>query len=174
MAGCSLSALFSTCDGFFRCQPQAECHFKVDRSSRWVTSGGVWTWLYRGWGCWHEQHIWQNLKGSEKVSCYVKVCVSESGTKAKNKKIFTDRHVLQIQWNEGGVCCCLPAEVAECVLWFDASVCSYMVCKCISNLLKTTLTTNVAWHLQIFSRCDTAPWRFGSRNKQSHLWFNST
>lgn len=35
---------FSTCDGFCRCQPQAGSHFKVDRSSKWVTSGRAWTW----------------------------------------------------------------------------------------------------------------------------------
>lgn len=38
----------STCDGFRRCQPQAENHFKVDRSSEWLTSGRAWTWLTEG------------------------------------------------------------------------------------------------------------------------------
>lgn len=35
---------FSTCDGFCRCQPQAGSHFKVDRTSKWVTCGRAWTW----------------------------------------------------------------------------------------------------------------------------------
>lgn len=37
---------FSTCcNRFFTCLPQAECHFRVDRSSKWLTSGRAWTWL---------------------------------------------------------------------------------------------------------------------------------